>query len=144
MIDAVRPNRALLQMLERLLELSVIPDVAPALRRSANDVELALREAVLGEVAAFSDSRNPQILPDLKNHSKSHVVEIARLFEGGEPGDLAFVSAHARRHAEQRFPLEATLHAYRCGHRVLSRWLRDAVTNVRPQGAHEAIDAIAD
>jgi len=27
---------------------------------------------------------------------------------------------------------------------VLSRWLRDAVTNVRPQGAHEAIDAIAD
>jgi|SRR5271166_3643490 len=105
MIDAVRPNRALLQMLERLLELSVIPDVAPALRRSANDVELALREAVLGEVAAFSDSRNPQILPDLKNHSKSHVVEIARLFEGGEPGDLAFVSAHARRQAEQRFPL---------------------------------------
>jgi hypothetical protein len=70
----------------------------------------------------------PQILPDLKNHSKSHVVEIARLFEGGEPGDLAFVRAHARRRAEQRFPLEATLHAYRCGHRVISRWLRDAIS----------------
>ena len=144
MTDTVRPNRSLLQTLERLLELGIIPVVAPALRRSANDVEGALREAVLGEVAAFSDSRNPQILPDLKNHSKSHVVEIARLFEGGEPGDLAFVRAHARRRAEQRFPLEATLHAYRCGHRVISRWLRDAATNVRPQGAHEAIDAIAD
>ena len=95
-------------------------------------------------MAAFSDSRNPQIIPDLKNHSKSHVVEIARLFEGGEPGDLAFVRAHARRRAEQRFPLEATLHAYRCGHRVLSRWLRDAATNERLQGAHAAIDAIAD
>lgn len=124
----MRPNRALLRTLERLLELGIIPDVAPALRRSANDVEGALREAVLGEVAAFSDSRNPQILPDLKNHSKSHVVEIARLFEGGEPGDLAFVRAHARRRAEQRFPLEATLHAYRCGHRVISRWLRDAIS----------------
>ena len=66
------------------------------------------------------------------------------MFEGGEPGDLAFVRAHARRRAEQRFPLEATLQAYRCGHRVISRWLRDAATNVRPQGAHEAIDAIAD
>jgi PucR C-terminal helix-turn-helix domain/GGDEF-like domain len=144
MIDAVHPNRAMLQTLERLLELGVIPDVAPALRRSADYVEGALREAVLGEVAAFSDSRNPQIIPDLKNHSKSHVVEIARLFEGGEPGDLAFVRAHARRRAEQRFPLEATLHAYRCGHRVLSRWLRDAATNERLQGAHAAIDAIAD
>ena len=95
MTDTVRPKRSLLQTLERLLELGIFPVVAPALRRSANDVEGALREAVLGEVAAFSDSRNPQILPDLKNHSKSHVVEIARLFEGGEPG-----SRSAENHCE--------------------------------------------
>ncbi len=67
-----------------------------------------------------------------------------RLFSGGEPGDLAFVEAHARRRAEQRFPLEATLHAYRCGHRAISRWLRDAAATACPQGAHQAIDAIAD
>ena len=144
MTDTARPDRALRQSLERLAGLGVIPGVAPALRRSASNVEAALRDAVLGEVAAFSDSRNPQILPDLKDHSRSHVAEITRLFEGEDPGDLAFVRSHARRRAEQRFPLEATLHAYRCGHRVISRWLRDAAAAVRPQSAHEAVDAIAD
>ncbi len=52
--------------------------------------------------------------------------------------------AHARRRAEQRFPLEVTLHAYRCGHRVMSRWLRDAAASLRPESAREAVDAVAD
>jgi hypothetical protein len=144
MTHAARPDRALTQTLERLTALGVIPDVAPALRRSAAGVEDALRDAILSEIAAFSDSRNPQILPDLKEHSKAHVAEVTRLFEGGEVGDFAFVRTHARRRAEQRFPLEATLHAYRCGHRVMSRWLRDAAATLRRQSAHETIDAIAD
>ncbi len=144
MTGAACPDRALLRTLERLLEPGVIPDVVPELRRSASDVEAALRDAVLSEVAAFSDSRNPQILPDLKEHAKRHIEEVTRMFDGGEPGDLEFVRAHARRRAEQRFPLEATLHAYRCGHRVISRWLRDAATSARPLDARAAIDAIAD
>jgi DNA-binding PucR family transcriptional regulator len=144
MTDAARHDRALVQALERLSGLGVIPDVAPALGRSAGEVEEALRDAVIGEVRAFSDSRNPQVLPDLKEHSKRHVEEIARLFEGEPPGDFAFVRQHARLRAEQRFPLEATLHAYRCGHRVMSRWLRDAASTLRPQSGREAVDAIAD
>ena len=144
MSDAAPSPRALLQTLERLTALSVIPDVAPSLRRSAASVEAALRDAVIGEVAGFSDSRNPQILPDLKAHSKDHVAEVTRLFAGEAPDDFAFVRAHARRRAEQRFPLEVSLHAYRCGHRVLSRWLRDAAAGARPESAREAVDAIAD
>ncbi len=144
MTDVARSDRALPQTLGRLAELGVIPAVSPALRRSAKDVEEALRDAVLSEVAAFSDTRNPQILPDLKEHSNAHVAEVTRLFEGEEPSDLAFVRAHARRRAEQRFPLEVTLHAYRCGHRVISRWLRDAAAAMRPQSARETVDAIAD
>ena len=42
MTDAVRPDRALLQALERLLELGIIPDVGPALRRSSNQVDSVL------------------------------------------------------------------------------------------------------
>ena len=144
MTDAAPSPRALLQTLERLATLGVIPGVAPALRRSADAVETAMRDAVLGEVAAFSDSRNPQILPDLKAHSKDHVAEVTRLFAGERADDFAFVRAHARRRAEQRFPLEVSLHAYRCGHRVLSRWLRDAAAAARPESAREAVDAIAD
>ena len=144
MSESSRLDRALIQTLERLVELLVIPDVAPALRRSAGSVEAALRDAVLSEVNAFTDSRNPQILPDLRDHAKAHVAEVVRLFAGEAPDDFAFVRAHARRRAEQRFPLEATLHAYRCGHRAISRWLRDAAAAARPQTAHQAIDAIAD
>ncbi len=144
MTDAAPSPRALLQTLERLAALHVIPDVAAALRRSAATVEAALRDAVLSEVAGFSDSRNPQILPDLKGHSKDHVAEVTRLFAGEEPDDFGFVRAHARRRAEQRFPLEVSLHAYRCGHRVLSRWLRDAAAGARPDSARETVDAIAD
>lgn len=137
-------TRGVPRTLERLVELDVVPDVAPALERTAGAVEATLREAVLSDVAAFSDSRNPQILPELRDHLKNHVTEVLRLFGGGEPGDLAFVREHARTRAEQRFPLEVTLHAYRSGHRVLSRWLRDAAALARPEIGREAVEAIAD
>ena len=141
---AAGPPRALLLTLERLADIGVIPGVAPLLRRSGPRVEDALRDAVLGEVAAFTDTRNPQVLPDLRGHSQAHIGEVVRLFAGGILSDFAFVQAHARQRAEQRFPLEATLHAYRCGHRVISRWLRDAAATLRPANAPAAIDAIAD
>ena len=130
--------------LSALFELGAIPGAAPELRRSAGKVEFLLREAILSEVAAFSQSHNPQILPDLKTHAAEHVAEVVRLFEGGEAGSFDFVAAHARRRAEQRFPLEAVLHAYRCGHRILSRWLRDAAVAACPREASAAIDATAD
>ncbi len=137
-------DRALLQTLERLVALGAIPAAAAALRRSTRAMEAGLQEAVLGEVAAFTESHNPQVLPDLKDHSRGHVVEILRLFDGGEIGDFAFVRNHARRRAEQRFPLEAILHAYRCGHRAMSRWLRDGAAAALPERAREAVDAVAD
>ena len=62
MTDIAHPNRALRQILERLVALGVIPEAAPALRRSMRTMEAALQEAVLGEVEAFRESHNPQIL----------------------------------------------------------------------------------
>jgi hypothetical protein len=79
---------------------------------------------VLAEVPQFSASMNPDILPESALHAAQHTEEILRLLCGGGLGDFDFVHEHARRRAEQRFPLEATLHAYRSGHKVLSRWLR--------------------
>jgi hypothetical protein len=105
---------------------------------------IALREAVLTEVPAFSASGNPEILPSLASHAGEHMQEIRRLADGGEIGDFAFVKLHAQRRAEQYFPLEAILHAYRCGHRVLSRWLRDAAVAHQPQDVEKAISAVAD
>jgi len=122
--------KGLAQSLIRLADVGVVPRAAAALERSMDEVGLALRKAIVDEIAEFSASANPEILPELARHSADHVREIVRLSRGEAIGNFDFVREHARRRAEQRFPIEATLHAYRCGHRVLSRWLRDAAAAV--------------
>jgi DNA-binding PucR family transcriptional regulator len=104
------------------------PFLERTIRRVADNVATItaeLQRAVLADVPQFSVSMNPDLVPDSARHSAEHIEEILRLLRGGAVGELDFVREHARRRAEQRFPLEATLHAYRSGHKVLSRWLRE-------------------
>lgn len=136
--------RSLCQARARLAEAGVIPAAASGLRARARDAGEALRSEVLKEVRGYSDSGNPRVLPELRDHAQAHIDELVRLFAGGELGDFAFVREHARLRAEQRFPLETTLHAYRCGHRVLSRWMRDSVVASRLDNPDRAVAAIAD
>jgi len=105
-----------------------------------------LRERVVAEIPAFSESRNPDTLPQLAQHAAEYADELLRLLRGGEIADFGFVSAHARRRAEQRFPLEALLHAYRCGHKVFSHRLREAVLSAADPAtdAPGLVAAIAD
>src|ERR1700688_4503470 len=123
--------------------------LAAAIDRFANNaaaIAAQLQQAVLAEVPEFSKSRNPDLLPELAGHGREHVDEILRLLRGGVLGRFDFVHEHARRRAEQRFPLEATLHAYRSGHKVLSRWLRESVSiaALPAEDAQRAIAAIVD
>src|ERR1017187_352321 len=125
------------------------PFLAAAVDRVANNVTAIaaqLQQAVLAEVPEFSKSRNPDLLPEFAHHGREHVDEIVRLLRGSGLGRFDFVHEHARRRAEQRFPLEATLHAYRSSHKVLSRWLREsALTVASPaEDAQRAIAAITD
>jgi len=101
---------------------------------------------VISEISAFSQSRNPYVLPDLSRHGPDHTGEILRLLSQATVGDFEFVREHARRWAEHRFPLEATLHAYRCGHKVFLHWLREAVlASTEPgQESQELATAVAD
>src|SRR5262249_30424946 len=104
----------------------------------------ALREAVLLEIEAFTASKNPQVLLDLEAHTRHHMNVILELFEGAPVRAFDFVRLHAQRRAEQRFPLEATLHAYRCGHKVLSRWMREAAVACSLENTDSVIAAVAD
>ncbi len=138
-------NQATLpQALRHLEELGVVPRVAPALDHTLRQTAESLQRAIKQEIPAFSESGNPQILPDLEQHVGQHLREIIRLLGGGPLGDFDFVRAHAQRRAEQRFPLEATLQAYRCGHRVLSRWIGEAALAVIPDRADAVATAVAD
>ena len=121
-MTSVHDRAALTQALALLADAGVVPQAAASLQRGMRAAGDALRKTVIDEIPAFSISANPQILPEVEQHAGEHLAEIARLLGGGKVGDFEFVREHAQRRAEQRFPLEATLHAYRCGHQVLSRW----------------------
>ncbi len=138
--------KALNDALRRLGESPALPAAVRHLKGNHAVINVELGETVLAQIPAFTDSRNPEILPELSRHGPQHTDEILRLLNGGEPGDFAFVREHSRRHASQRFPLEATLHAYRCGQKVFSRWMRRAALTVEssPQDAQQIVAAVAD
>ena len=125
-------------------EISIAPRTLRVLESSKPTAASKLRHEVLVQIPAFAVSGNPEVLPGLDHHVSDHIQEILRLFAGGEIGDFEFVKAHARQRAEQRFPLEAILHAYRCGHKVLSLWLREAVLDAGPKKIEQAVSAVAD
>ena len=134
------PFSSLQQTLTALATLGVVPIPVKKLEEQGPEVAKALRKTVLAEIPAFTASGNPEVIAGLTMHGAEHVSEIIRIFSSGEISDFVFVREHARLRAEQRFPLEAMLHAYRCGHRIISHWLRDAVANKK----EKAISAIAD
>jgi hypothetical protein len=142
-VAAGAEGRGLRLALARLQEAGVTPAAAPLLERGVAAIGPSLRDAIVDEIGEFSATANPEILPELERHAALHVRELVRLVGGGEPGSFEFVRTHARRRAEQRFPVEAVLHAYRCGHRVLSPWLRDAAT-AAAANTERTVAAIAD
>lgn len=139
-------TNALDEALRRVTGSSALVMAIDTVATNAPAVAARLQQAVLAEVPEFSRSRNPDLLPELAQHGRDHVDEIVRLLRERRVDRFEFVRAHARRRAEQRFPLEATLHAYRSGQKVLSRWLRDSTlsADLPAPDAQRATSAVAD
>ncbi len=112
--------------LRALGNISVIPGIASAVDEQADAVLADLRETIVAEIPAFVESGNPDVLPELDRHTAEHAHEICRLCRGSMVGDFEFVRGYARHRAEHKFPLEAILHTYRCGHKIIASWLRKA------------------
>ncbi len=126
------PTPTLSETLERLRSSGCLPAAVQWLRRDTDAIDAQLSRTVIAEIPAFSASSNPEVLADLARHGPQHTAELLRLLEDGGRGDFTFVAEHANRCAAQRFPLEATLHAYRCVQKVLSGRLRDAILQADP------------
>ena len=123
-------------VLSKLTTHGVVPAAAARLADREQQFTRELAEIVTNEVAAYSESGNPDVLPELSSHLEA-VVQVAReLLGGGRLDNFEFVTRHAERRAEQRFPLDAVLHAYRCVHRMLARWVRDAALEIADDSAH--------
>jgi hypothetical protein len=133
----VRPDyRGLRDALARLEQAGVVPAVQAPLAADAGRITAELRQAVLDEVSGFSDSGNPDVVPELEQHLEAHVREICRLLGGGLPGDLDFVREHAERRASQKFPLDALLQSYSILHRTFANRIREAALEVADEAAH--------
>ena len=118
------------QSVDALQAHGVVPGIAAPLQHEAEVIAEDLYKRVIDEVGAFSSSANPDVLPELQRHLEALVFELCRLLTGAEPGDFEFVSSYAQKRAQQRFPLEALLHTYRCSHRIISGRVRDAALAV--------------
>jgi len=117
---------ALQDSLFALSRVGVRPAAAKALAESLDAAATELEAAILRDIPAFTTSGNPGLIPELHAHLRDHLTEIQRLVGGARTAQHEFVRHHATRRAEQHFPLEATLHAYRVGLKIIGQWLRAA------------------
>jgi hypothetical protein len=128
----------------RLVEMGAIPLAAPLLEEGEVAASEFYLKSVMTEIDAFSVSRNPELVPGIEVHIKEQVEKVVRLFSGEEVCTFLFVRTYARALAEQRFPLEAALHVYRCGLKVLTHWIRNAVISASVGSGENANSAATD
>jgi len=143
-MDVASGDAGLAQSLVGLSNFGVPARVASSLIKQRGDLARRLSEAVVAAIPAFNVSGNPELLPDLDRHAGEHIAELLRLLGGGAVRDFEFVRAYARRRAAQRFPIEATLQAYRCMHPILSTWLRGGVSTPRARIHKQTFAAFAE
>ena len=119
-----------------LTSLGVAPSVGQAMCIGTSVIHRNILESILDEVSAYTESGNPDVQPELRAHLDRHIAAVCQLLGDEDFEGLEFVRKHAHRRAEQKFPLDALLHAYRVIHKVFSRWIRDAALDAAPQSAH--------
>ncbi|MDJ0911223.1 MAG: helix-turn-helix domain-containing protein [Woeseiaceae bacterium] len=112
--------------MDTLRRAGVVPDVAERLAAESGASDQALIDSVIQEVPAYTASGNPDVLPELRRQIMAHTEAVVSLLAGRTAGEFDFVRSHAQRRAEQKFPLEALIQTYRCAHKVLLPWIRDA------------------
>jgi hypothetical protein len=122
--------------LRTLREAGVVPGVAATLQAAVAGRARAVLDGVLKEVPAYTASGNPDVIPELGQHLEAHLDTVCSLLAQKPGTDPDFVRQHAARRAEQKFPLDAVLAAYRCLHRDLVEWVRDAALAAADETAH--------
>lgn len=132
--------------LRTLRQYGVVPKVAARLREQHEAFAKSLANVTVREVPAYAASGNPDIIPELETHLAHHIGEVCQLLDGKRLNELAFVSEHAKRRAEQKFPLDAILACYSRLHRDVATWVRDAALEAADESVQlrRVVAAVAD
>jgi hypothetical protein len=137
-------GQALAESLDRLHGIAAVAPGAKNLQGRALDIAAAVVSTVVADVAAFSDTANPKIKPMLELHVAELVTEYLRMLDGHAPQPPAFVERYAGEAAEQYFPLEALLHAYRVAMRELLQATTGALLQTSRRDSLEIVTAVTD
>lgn len=100
--------------------------VADYSRKDQLNLTESLESDVLQQVTAYTISRNPNIRKSLHTHLASLTYCFFEMFDSTKSPNIDFIVDYAEHLAEQHFPLEATLHTYRCVQKALSLQTRNA------------------
>ena len=84
-------SRSLVESLDRLHRVITAAPGAETLQGRATDITATVVDAIIADVAAFSDTANPNIKPLLEQHSAELVAEYLAILDGHSPQLPAFV-----------------------------------------------------
>ena len=137
-------SRSLVESLDRLHRVIAAAPGAETLQGRATDITATVVDAIIADVAAFSDTANPNIQPLLEQHIVELVAEYLALLDCHSPQLPAFVERYASEAAEQHFPLEALLHAYRVAMRELLQATTGALLQTSRRDGMAIVTAVTD
>lgn len=118
-----------------LRQAGVVPAVARAFGADSETAAQSIVEAILSDVPAYAATGNPDVLPELRQHVTRLIDALLALLADRNLPDVEFVLEHARRRAEQKFPLEALVQTLRAAHKALLPRVRDASLAVASRDA---------
>jgi hypothetical protein len=131
------------QSLEALSKFKLRARAATLLKVHAAAWARGVSEAVVVTLAPSGAAASPALLAHLEHHAGAHIEELGRLLNGGAVHDFDFVRQYARQRATQRFPIEATLQAYRGMLPLLAQWLVSGAGAARSRDRETAVAALA-
>ncbi len=133
-------------MLSQVFKHPAMITLADYLGSQSSNIEGDLIEAVMKEVAFFSNNRYTDASQDIIQFAALNTQEILRLLRGGETGSFEFIQQQAQKHATQHFPLEALLQAYKSTRKIYIQWFNKAVAfaHLAKTEAHEVRLSLVD
>lgn len=140
-MDMATADTPLAQALDALASVGVSARALAALGKRREEPGRLLLDLVATTIPAFKDSRDTELHADLARHANEHVAELLRLLGGGLLRDFEFVRAQARRHAAQRFPIDAALQMHRCMQAVVATWLSAGLKGARLRTSEQSLAA---
>jgi hypothetical protein len=137
MVDASSPTSA-----TGVIEKPILERLIDGLSRHEEEVAEVIAEAVRVEVRQYASIAGSERVAEVMADTRRHLTTFARCAPTGRMPDaqeLTFIADLAQDRVAAGFPLEAMLHAFRVGHRVLWDWLIDSVADERKGEAALAI-----